>query len=138
MNPPRIRVVLGALVLSFVGSCSGIQSSVVRTGQGAAPYKGRVVLLAFAPTNGKELGLVQVSGPRAVDELAPEFSQRVAELGGDTGVVDKVSSKFENATHSETYSYKCGKSTCTGTRWVTSEVMTVQMVGRAYERRAGQ
>ncbi len=121
------------LSLSLAG-CA-VQSSIVRTGGHAAPYTGKVQLVAFAPLTGRELGLVQVSGPRTIDELMPEMSARVAELGGDVGVIDAVKGHFETVRRPQTRQVPCGTKDaprqCTETVWVEEEVMTVQVLGRA-------
>ncbi len=136
-RPMLHRQSLLLVVLPFLlSACSPIRSSSVRTGTAVAAYQGVVQVRALGVPDAPELGLVQVSGPVGIDELMPEFSKRVAELGGNLGLLDSVKSAFEMVSQMESYSYSCGDSktprTCTGTRYVTREVMTVQLLGRAF------
>jgi hypothetical protein len=133
-----LRAGLALVLLATTGACTGIRSSSVRTGEAAyAPHQGPVRLTAFyVPPAAQEVGLVQVRGPRPIPELADEFQREVAKLGGDWGVVETIATKFEFVTRTESYSYSCGDSktprTCNGTRVVSEEVGTTQLVGRAY------
>ncbi len=65
-----------------------------------------------------------------------EFAHQVRTVGGDYGKVDSIRTKFELQTTMQTYSYSCGTpkapATCTGTRTVTAEVATTQVLGRAF------
>jgi hypothetical protein len=128
-------VVLASLLV--LSACTGIRSSVVRTGGPVAAYTGPVRVQSLGTPSGRQVGIVQVYGPRTVDELMPEFKQKVAEVGGTLGIVDKVASRFEMQTQLQTYTYSCGTSaaprSCTGQRPVTVEVMTVQLLGRAFQ-----
>jgi hypothetical protein len=84
--------------------------------------------------------LLQALGRASIVELAREFQQQSAKVGGDLAKVDEITSKFEMVTTTETYSYSCGSTnapaTCTGTRTVTKEICTTQMVGRAFSTEA--
>lgn len=127
---------LALLAATLLTACSGIRSSVVATGAPVAAYQGPVQVRATAAPSTPELGLVQVAGPRTVEQLMPEFKRRVAELGGSLGIVDNVKSRFETIMVTETQSYSCGTQaaprTCVRTRMVPREVMTVQLLGRAF------
>lgn len=133
-----LRAGLLFFVLATTAACTGIRSSSLRTGEAAyAPNEGPVRLTAvYVPPGAKEVGLVQVRGPRPIPELADQFEREVAQLGGNWGVVETISTKFEFVTRTESYSYSCGDSksprTCSGTRVVSEEVGTTQLVGRAY------
>jgi len=82
------------------------------------------------PKGARELGLVEANGLGTAElpDIVEEFRQRVARLGGNYAKVDRIASKFEMQT--QTYTYTCGKSTCTGTRQV--EVRTTSVLGRAF------
>jgi hypothetical protein len=134
-------LVLGTILAAACG-CSSVGSSAVRTGPAAMPpYAGPVgVYAATQPTQGTELGVVEVHGANAeggIEDLVPLFVKRVAQLGGNAAVIDAVSAHFEIVAHpySETYTYPCGwGAVCVGTRVyaVNDEVMVVTVRGRAF------
>ena len=68
--------------------------------------------------------------------MVSQFAGQVAALGGNYGLVERIQTAYEMVTRTETYSYSCGTTqsprTCYGTRLVTNEVATTQMVGRAF------
>lgn len=119
-------------------ACSGVKSSVVSTAAPVAAYHGPVHVQATGAPSGRELGVVQVVGRRTIEELMPEFKLRVGELGGNVGLVDSIKSRFEMQTVSQVQTYSCGTTTapmsCTRTQIVNVEVMTVQLLGRAFQQ----
>lgn len=125
-------------VLAFVAlasnGCVMTRSSAVPSSAavGLAPQSvDAVQVRALAvPEGARELGLVEANGLGAAElpDIVEEFRQRVARLGGNYAKVDRIASKFEMQT--QTYTYSCGKSTCTGTRQV--EVRTTSVLGRAF------
>lgn len=116
--------------------CATVHGSVVATGA-AEEYHGAVTLSALTePRGAKQVGLAQASGTADLINLVNEFASQVRKVGGNYGKVDSVRSHFEVVTQVQTYTYQCGNSaapaTCTGTRTVTTEVMTTQILGRAF------
>lgn len=128
-----------ALVATVLVGCRMTRGSGVRTG-GDAPalHHGPVALAATAvPPGAVQVGIVQAATEWAeLPDLALEFASQVAGVGGNFGLIDQVTVHFEMVTTSQTYTYNCGTSqqprTCTGTHWVTNEVATTQMIGRAF------
>jgi hypothetical protein len=125
--------------LVAAGGCTNVQSSGVQTGPGGhAPHQGAVALGATqVPAGAVEVGLVQAIGHDVpMDQIAPEFAARVASLGGNFGLVEQIATSYEMVTTMQSYTYSCGTTqqprTCTGTRPVTTEVSTTQMLGRAF------
>jgi hypothetical protein len=132
----------------FLGGCSSIAGSAVRTGPLVLPpYVGAVSLYASgrAP-EGQELGVVEVRGGEGesdVNTLLPLFVQKAAQIGANAVVLDAVDARFDTYTtpHMETYSVPCGfRGTCFRSRMysTTSEIMTVQLRGRAFHTGAAQ
>lgn len=118
-----------------------MESSAVPTGpQGvvAPNHQGRVVVHATrVPENAVQLGIVEAHGNIVdIEQVMPEFANRVAKLGGNYGKVDDITTKFEVRSEARSYTYSCGdyKSprTCTGTRMQTVEYATTTILGRAY------
>lgn len=129
--------VLGLVLATASLACSTVRGSAVRTGGGGeGEYQGQVRITAFEPRGAQQVGLIQARGQEPIDQLAEEFRSQAAKVGGNVAKVDDVTTKFEMVTRTETYSYSCGTSkapqTCTGTRTVTTEVCTTQLVGRAF------
>lgn len=125
--------------LALLAGCSNVTSSGVQTGgQGLAPYQGAVAVAAtFVPPGAVEVGIAQATGVNTdITELLPQFAGQVAALGGNYGLVENISTQFEMVTLTQSYSYSCGTSqqprTCYGTRTVTNEMATTQMLGRAF------
>ena len=113
--------------------CSTVTGSGVATGAPGGPVAAVWIRAVSLPGPGREVGLVEAKAHgELLHELVPEFARQVAALGGNCGLVDRVSSRFELETHVETYAYGCGKTTCLGTRTVTREVETLTMLGRAF------
>ena len=127
--------------LSALTGCSSVGGSAIRTGPlRLPPYVGAVNLyVARQPPAAAELGVVEVHAAQSeatIETLLPLFVKKVAALGGDGAVVDKVEARFDWVSHpyTETYTYSCGwRATCVGTRtyMVNDEVMSVSMQGRA-------
>lgn len=136
-NSLRRIILLIGVVAGCVG-CSTVSGSAIGTsGASLAPNSGPVQLLTLStPPGAAEVGIIQARGRAHVDELAPEFVAQAARLGAEIAKVDAVTTKFEMVHMTESYSYKCGQSNCTGTRSVMREVATTQMVGRAFRRRS--
>lgn len=141
----RASLVLLVLALSApAAGCNRVTSSAVATGRPAAPWHGGVRLVALAPPDdvAQKVGVVQAVGHDVDDlpELAREFTAKAASIGGDIAVVDRIRTKFEMITTTESYQYSCGDSksyrTCTGMRTVTREHATTTMLGRAFRTRA--
>jgi hypothetical protein len=139
----RLLVRAAALVLALGAGtgCSSVGASAIHTGPlRLPPRSGPVAIYVVGqPVQGQDLGVVEVHAAQAeanVETLLPVFAQKVAQLGGNAAVVERVSAAFEMRTHiqMETYSYPCGYYTCVGTRSypVYSEVMYPQMAGHAF------
>jgi len=127
---------IGVLVSS--AGCATVQGSAVAVdGTPETPSNGPVQLVMLGiPPGARAVGIIQARGHVAIDELAPEFVAQAASLGADIAKVDTISTKFEMVSQTESYSYACGKSTCSGSRTVEREVATTQMLGRAFRRRS--
>lgn len=128
-----------ALLVAATG-CSSVRASGVATGPTRLPPRlGPVAVYAAGyPVGGTDLGVVQVRASQSeatIDTLLPVFVRKVAQLGGNAAVIEKVEARFEVSTHNhvESYTYPCGFYTCIGTRSypVAGEVMTLVMQGRA-------
>ncbi len=131
----KSALLLSVLALGLA-ACSGISGSAVRQSNAAA-YKGEVRVIALDPPAGAiQVGIIQAKGPWTIDALTKELKAQCASVGGDLAKVDEVGTKYEMITENQTYSYNCGTAqsprTCTGTRTVTKEVGTTQIVGRAF------
>jgi hypothetical protein len=138
--------VLAATLAFFVGGCSSVGASAVRTGpQHAAPYAGPVALHALgdAPSDADLLGTVEAYGSEHegnIETLIPVFTQKVAQLGGNAAVIDGVRTEFSTylVPYTESYSVPCGLgATCVRTRtYLTNqEVMRLTVYGRAFALR---
>lgn len=129
----RRLLLLASLALAASG-CVYTRSSAVPSSaaSGLVPQSvGAVQVRATAaPEGARELGFVEANGSGLAElpDIVEEFRQRVAGLGGNYAQVDRIATKFEMQT--QTYTYTCGKSTCTGTRAV--EVSTTSVLGRAF------
>lgn len=139
---PTALVFAAALGCASMG-CSSVSGSAIPTGPvRLAPHAGPVAIYAASePAGAAVVGVVEVHavGSEAnVETLLPAFVEKVASVGGDAAVVDDVGARFDLVTHvqTETYTYPCGNTVCTGTRSypVTHEVMTLFMTGRAVRR----
>ena len=126
---------------SLAVACSSIGGSAIRTGPLSLPaHVGAVALYsAGEPVEGTDVGVVEVhaaQGEATIDALVPLFVQKVAQIGGNTAVIDTVTAHFQIATvpRVETYTYACGRSAvCSGTRMypVNEEIIVVSLQGRA-------
>ncbi len=139
----RFRALLPALALAAsVAACAAVRSSAVpTTSLHLAPHRGAVaVSLTRDPPGGVELGRVEAATLGTVEELVPEFVERVAGLGGDYARIDEIGTRFEWQWRPVTSTYNCGTyrfpMTCTRTYMVNEEVATLRAAGRAF-RRAG-
>ncbi len=127
---------LGFLLLT-VSACSGTRGSAVATDPSAAPYVGKVRVVAlWEPTGMKQVGIVEASTQKKLPELIAEFSRQTAKVGGSLGKVDSMRTKFELVTRSRVESYSCGTTaaprTCTRHVTETVEIATTTAVGRAF------
>jgi len=122
--------------------CSTVRSSAVRTGPLNLPARsGAVGIYTTAPPpGGRDLGFVEVHAiaeEGVVENLLPVFAQRVAQLGGNAALVERVSARFQivNYWQGGYSSYNCWHSRfrCYGSSAypVSQEVMFVVMSGRA-------
>ncbi len=144
---------VAGLLLALVTGCSSVQSSAVHTGPLRLPPRAGPVAIftARSPAAGGwpsaldsavELGVVEVhaSGVEgAIDELMPEFVEKVAQLGGDAAVIDALRARFDIVSRpfAESYTYPCGVYVCTGTQMYSTndEIMIVTLRGRAFRMR---
>lgn len=135
------RLVLAIAALSLA-ACSSVGGSAVRTGASRLPpYAGPVSLYIAnpPPPNAAELGVVEVHASQqeaTFETLMPLFVQKVAALGGNGAVIDRVEPHFEWAAHpyTTTYTYSCGfGAVCIGqsTSMVTNEILVLSIQGRA-------
>ena len=131
-------------LLAVLTGCTSVGGSAIRTGPLRLPPHVGAVSLFIArqpppPPASAELGVVEVHASQSeanIETLLPLFVQKVAALGGDAAVIDKVDTHFDWLPHpfTETYTYACGwRATCVGTRtfMVNDEVMVVSLQGRA-------
>lgn len=87
------------------------------------------------PPEVREIGIVQVDSVESLERAIVEFQEHVAQLGGDTGVIDRYSTSYEMVSSTSTESYSCGSQqspqTCTRSVTRQHEVATLHLVGRA-------
>jgi hypothetical protein len=141
-----LRFALAAAAVALAG-CSTVGASAVATGPLRLPPSQAPVAVYAAGLRpaGQDLGLVEAHGAQeegVIELLLPAFVAKVAELGGDAAVIDKITARFEIVTHArvESYAYPCGwHATCTGTRMVpvSDEMLVVSMQGHAYRIAGG-
>jgi hypothetical protein len=135
------RLALAFVALALFG-CSSIGGSAVRTGATRLPpYAGPVAIYVAnpPPPGATELGVVEVHAAQqeaTIETLMPLFVKRVAALGGNGALVDRVEPHFEWAAHpyTATYTYSCGfGAVCIGTStsMVTNEILVLSIQGRA-------
>lgn len=128
---------IAAVFLTLALGCSGTRSSSYRTaGGGSQRYEGAVRVFAVAaPPEAREVGIVQVDSVEELARAVIEFQNRVADLGGDVGLIDRYTTSFEIVSSTSQQSYSCGtqQSPQTCTRQVTQqrEVATLHLIGRA-------
>ncbi|MBK8171099.1 MAG: hypothetical protein IPK60_12245 [Sandaracinaceae bacterium] len=126
------------LVPAFIllSACSSVQSSAIRTGPSRAANAGPVSLTAMElPIGATQVGIVVVRGRGTIEELAPLFKQRVAELGGNRGLIDRISTRYDSQTTWVNEMYPCGfrmQTTCTRVVPRLDEYSTLEMSGRAF------
>lgn len=134
------RIAFAAGLVALLTGCSSVRASGVPTGAMRLPPRtGPVAVYAAGyPVGGVDLGVVEAraaQGEANVETLLPVFVRKVAQLGGNAAVVERVEAQFDVTTHIhvESYTYPCGYYTCVGTRSypVTGEVVTLVMRGRA-------
>jgi hypothetical protein len=124
---------IAAIVAAALTACSGTRSSAVARFPGAERYEGPVSVSAtFVPAGAIEVGMVEVSSEEGLERAVTAFADRTAEVGGDHGVVEHESTTFEMRTGSQTYTYSCGRSMCTGVRSYQYEVGILHLFGRAF------
>lgn len=129
-----LRKAVGLLALLSMAACAEVKTSAVPTSAAASPYQGVVEVRATTiPPGARELGIVEAHGPNtSIDKLVPELEKRVARMGGNFAKIDQIKTRYQMTTEPETYSYECGKVTCTGTRTVPIEIATTSVLGRAF------
>jgi hypothetical protein len=121
-------------VIAVLGSgcvANRARSSGVATASVHAVVTGpvRVCHLFEAPAGSEDMGVIEAHGSfLPIDAIATEFAQRARLQGGNVARIERMKTKYEWVT--QTYTYTCGKSTCTGSRQV--EVETFSMQGHAF------
>jgi hypothetical protein len=144
MGPRSLLSIAAPAVLSLaVGTgCSSVGGSAIHTGPLRLPPRAGPVAIYVAghPSQGQDLGVVEVHAAQNeanVETLLPVFAQKVAQLGGNTAIIERISAQFEMQTQMqmESYAYPCGYYTCVGTRSypVYIETMVLRMAGRAFQ-----
>lgn len=125
-------------VMWMVAAC-GTRSSAYSTGVRHARYEGPVALVAVPGRLGVEaaqVGVVEVTSVESLETAASAFRERVGEVGGNVGVVDRIWMTFQMEQRSQLVSYSCGTTTapqtCTRTQITYEEVGYLHMVGRAF------
>ncbi len=133
---------IGCLLLIGLGACGphveghGVATRSAADGKHIDASQVRVSVLAV-PAGASELGIVQAHTIQgSIEDAMPEFREQVAQLGGDFGKVNDVSTGFEMQMRTSTESYSCGTSdkprTCTRTVTRQVEVATTRIIGKAY------
>lgn len=87
------------------------------------------------PIGATQVGVVVVRGHGSVQDLEPQFRQRVAELGGNHGLVDHVTTRFDMQTSWVNEYYPCGyrmSATCSRMVPRIDEYATLEISGRAF------
>jgi hypothetical protein len=124
-------------LLAVLAGCAP-HSVAIRTGGNVyARHEGPVqVGSTVVPDGAEEVGVVQVHGPGHVEDLTPTFVARVADLGGNFGLIEQMQARFETQVVTRTESYSCGTQqqprTCSRTVQQRREVMITQLLGRAF------
>ncbi|WP_394842483.1 hypothetical protein LZC95_36115 [Pendulispora brunnea] len=138
---PLVGLVAVFFALGSVG-CSSVGSSAVRTGPLNLPARSGPVAIytTSPPPGGRDLGFVEVHAvgeDGVIENLLPTFARRVAELGGNAALIERVNARFQVVNYWQTgmYTYNCWPSRyrCygTGAYPASHEVMIVTMTGRA-------
>ncbi len=130
----KLHLAIGSLALLSLAGCAQVQTSAVPTSAASAPYRGAVEIRATTiPPGARQLGIVEAHGANTtIDKLVPEFVKRVAKMGGNYAKIDRIKTRYQWTTETRTYSYQCGKMTCTGTRSEPVEFGTTSIQGRAF------
>jgi hypothetical protein len=116
---------------SSLSGCAAAGASIPRV------YRGPVAIVSTTdPPAGSELGAVEVAaanGGANIEQLVPLFAERVAQLGGNVGVIDDVEARFETMRNYFGRPSVCGVrgSGCGRPAPVDHEVMIVIVRGRA-------
>lgn len=128
---------VAAMLLGMLSAC-GTRSSGYATGPRLAPYAGPVRLSALraSAASAREVGVVEVTSVESLETAAHAFSDRVGELGGNLGIVERAWMTFEMETRSRLVTYSCGTQTsprnCSRTEYYTEEVGYLHLVGHAF------
>jgi len=71
-----------------------------------------------------------------IADVVPEFVTRVQEVGGDHGVIDRWTVRFQWVSRPQTQSFNCGSprfpTMCSRTYYVQEEVAVLHLEGRAF------
>jgi hypothetical protein len=98
------------------------------------------VSLTRDPVSATELGIVEATSATTIEDVVPEFVERVAQLGGDYARIDTISTRYEWVSRPVMQSYNCGSarypSYCTRTVWQNDEIATLRATGRAFRTRS--
>jgi hypothetical protein len=140
-TPWPIAAFLSVLPLFSLG-CSSLGGSSIPLGVARNPYIGGVSLhtMGVPPAGARSVGQVEVHGSEgeaSLELLVPLFVAKVAELGGNAAVIERVDSQFQTVwlpTLASSFEY-CGyRARCLRTRTVSypQEVMTLVIRGQAW------
>jgi hypothetical protein len=144
MNPRLGRSWAAALALFVTAGAIGSmavgcvpRSSAIALGAPRPRWEGAVRITAIeAPPDAQPVGLVQANGRGPIETIAPLLVERARDVGGDWVVVDQVVARSEIVTSTQVYSYTCGTPkaprSCTGSRIISTEILTTTMIGRAF------
>jgi hypothetical protein len=126
-------------LLVALSACKTVSGSAIATSSAGAPLAESIPVRLSGlavPEGATEVGIVQAKGTGKLQDLVDEFSAQVRKVGGNYGKIDSMPTKFEMVTSVQSYTYSCGTAkapaTCSGTRTVTTEVATTQLLGRAF------
>jgi hypothetical protein len=133
----RAKAIAVCLVAAWAVVACGTRSSAIATGAPRARFEGTVRLTALPASvaGAREVGLVEVESIESLETAGRAFQDRVAELGGNVGLVERAWMTFEMESRTRTESYGCGTSsaprTCTRTVTSEEEVGHLHFLGRA-------
>lgn len=128
----------GLILFVLASGCSSLRSSAIPTGSVRhRPYQGHVsVSLTRDPPGGVELGVVEASSYTTIEEVVPEFVERVAGLGGNYARIDRIFTRYQWVTRPVQQSYNCGSVRfpmyCSRTYYQQEEIATLHAAGRAF------
>ncbi|MGF1468653.1 MAG: hypothetical protein ACFCGT_21215 [Sandaracinaceae bacterium] len=98
---------------SLTAGCGTSSSAYATTATPVEAYRGEVDVRSIdAPAGGVELGVVEVRSVQGLDRAVAEFKARVAQLGGNVGVVESHDHTIE--------------------RQEDQVIVTLDLLGRAY------